>query len=187
MNYIDMIKNYKTETLAEISDKTIILELLDKFDDLLFRENKIAHFTSSAFAVNKEKNKALMIHHNIFDSWSFTGGHTDGDPNVINVALRELEEESGVKHYKLLSSTPISLDIIHVKGHMKNGNYVSPHLHLSFSFLVEVDENDKLTIKEDENSNVAWIPLEKLNEFTYKEPHMQVIFNKIITRISNLK
>lgn len=180
-----MIKNYKAETLSEISDKDIIIELLNKFDNLLYRENRIAHFTSSAFVVNKEKTKTLMIHHNIFDSWSFTGGHTDGDSDVINVALRELEEESGVKNYKLLSSTPISLDIIDVKGHMKNGNYVSPHLHLSFSFLVEVDENDKLFIKNDENSNVAWLPIEKLKDFTYKEPHMQIIFDKIISRIPN--
>ena len=133
MNYIELIKNYKPINLCEEADKEMILEMAEKFDDLLFRENKVAHITSSAFVVNKNRDKTLMIHHNIFDSWSFTGGHADGDYDVINVALKELEEESSAKNYKLLSPEIISLDVLPVIGHMKKGKYVSPHLHISLA------------------------------------------------------
>ena len=187
MNYIELIKNYEPINLCEEADKEMILEMAEKFDDLLFRENKIAHITSSAFVVNKSRDKTLMIHHNIFDSWSFTGGHADGDCDVINVALKELEEESSAKNYKLLSPEIISLDILPVIGHMKKGKYVSPHLHISVTFLVEVSEDDILSIKEDENNGVDWLDISKLNDYTSKEPHMQVVFNKIISKLNNFK
>ena len=75
----------------EETDKRIMLKYLKDFDDVLTRQNEYGHFTSSAFILNKERTKLLMIYHKIYNSWAWTGGHSDGEENLLNVALKEAE------------------------------------------------------------------------------------------------
>lgn len=188
MNYLEQVKNYIPTTKAEVADKNLILEMAHSLPNLLSREkNKIAHITSSAFVVNKERTKTLMIHHNIFDSWSFTGGHADEEEDLIKVALKELKEETGIQNPKLITKELVSLDLLSVIGHMKKEEYVSPHIHISFTYLIECSEDEILHIKEDENKAVAWIDINKIDGYTSKEPHMQVVFHKIISKLDSFK
>ncbi|MCK4261007.1 MAG: NUDIX hydrolase [Halanaerobiales bacterium] len=182
---IDLIKSYKPYDEQEEKDKEMILKCIDTFEDILIRDNEIAHITSSAFVVNKTKDKVLMVHHNIYNTWSWTGGHADGDGNLLAVAIKELKEETGVKNSHPVSLDIFSLDILPVLGHIKRGKYVSAHLHLSVAFLVEADENDLLIVEEDENSGVKWIPINEVNEHT-NEPHMKKVYKKLISKIKDL-
>lgn len=183
MDWIYDIKNFIPTSDQEESDKKTILYYLENFNNLLFRENPIAHVTSSAFVINSSRDKTLMIHHNIYNSWSFTGGHADGNSNLKDVAFKELKEESGIDDARFLSKNIISLDLLPVHGHIKKGKYISPHIHISITYLLEADELLPLSIKEDENSNVAWLNIKNLDKYTSKEPHMQVVFKKILERI----
>jgi len=61
----------------------------------LLRDNEIAHITSSGFILNKSLDKALLIHHNIRNVWAWTGGHADGNSNLLEVAIQEAVEETG--------------------------------------------------------------------------------------------
>lgn len=182
---ISLIKNYKPYNEQEEKDKEMILNCLSTFEDVLTRDNEIVHFTSSAFAINKTKDKVLMVHHNIYNSWSWTGGHADGDDNLFAVAIKELKEETGANNISPISSDIFSLDILPVIGHIKKEKYVSAHLHLCVAFLVEVDENDTLIIKEDENSGVRWVPINEVTEHS-NEPHMKKVYKKLISKIQKL-
>lgn len=185
MNLKDSIKNYKPYNEQENKDKEIILQCIDVFDDVLTRRNEIAHITSSAFVVNKSRDKVLMVHHNIYNSWSWTGGHADGEEDLLAVAIREVKEETGVSEVEPLFSDIFSLEILTVIGHEKAGRYVAPHLHLSIAYLVEADENEKLKIKKDENSAVRWIPIDEVNEYS-NEPHMQKVYSKLIAKVRSV-
>ncbi|KGK87672.1 NUDIX hydrolase [Clostridium sp. HMP27] len=185
MNWIESIKKYVPITAQEEKDKEITIKCIGMFDDILTRHNELVHMTSSAFVVNKNRDKTLMIHHNIFNSWSWTGGHTDGEEDLLLVAIKELKEEAGVKKICPVSGDIVSLDIIHVPGHIKSGKYVSPHLHISIAYLVEADENEPLVIKPDENSGVKWIPIEEIDTYS-NEPHMKKIYYKIISKTQAL-
>lgn len=185
MNFIDSIKRYVPYNEQEKADKAVILQCLETFEDVLSRDNKIVHFTSSAFVVNKTMDKVLVIHHNIYNSWSWTGGHADGEEDLLAVAVKELKEETGVVNIKLVIPGIFSLDILPVLGHVRKGEYVCPHLHLSAAFLIEADENDVLCVKEDENSGVKWIPLKELNIYS-NEPHMHKVYDKFIAKIKEL-
>lgn len=132
--------------------------------------------------MNKDRNKVLMIHHNIYNSWCWTGGHADGDPNLINVAVKEAVEETGVKNFNIVSDNILSLDVLTVNGHIKRGNYVSSHLHLSCAYLLECNENEELITKKDENSGVMWIPIDKIDQYS-REPHMIELYNKFNEKI----
>ncbi|MDV2887536.1 NUDIX domain-containing protein, partial [Alkalihalophilus pseudofirmus] len=73
-----------------------MLRYIDTFPDILTRKNEFAHFSSSAWTVNKDRTKVLMAFHNIYQSWSWLGGHADGDDHLLRVALRETREETGL-------------------------------------------------------------------------------------------
>lgn len=182
MNWIDSIKTYLPYNEQEKKDKDIILYCIDKFDDILTRSNEVAHITSSAFVVNKLRDKVLMVHHNIYNSWSWTGGHADGEKDLLSVAMREVMEETGVKNINPVSSDILSLDILTVIGHVKKGKYVSPHLHLSVAYLLEADEKELLIVKEDENSGVMWVPIDEVNVYS-NEPYMQKVYGKLICKL----
>ncbi len=69
MNEIENLKNniekFKPFNEQEEVDKRIMLKYIYDFDDVLTRQNEYGHFTSSAFVLNKERTKMLMIYHNI--------------------------------------------------------------------------------------------------------------------------
>jgi 8-oxo-dGTP pyrophosphatase MutT (NUDIX family) len=184
MNLIDSIKNYIPFNEQEEKDRETIINCFYNFDDILTRNNEIIHLTSSAFVVNKNRDKVLMIHHNIYNSWCWTGGHADGEEDLLLVALNEAKEETGVNNIFTVNDTIYSLDILPVLGHIKKGKYVSSHLHISVAYLIEADENEKLIVKSDENSDVKWIPLDQIDVYS-NEPHMIIIYDKIVAKIEN--
>lgn len=182
MSFIESIKEYKVYNEQEKKDKEIIIKCLEKLDNILTRDNEIVHITSSGFVVNKNRDKILMVHHNIYNSWSWTGGHADGDEDLLFVAIKEVKEETGVKNISPVSENILSLDILPVVSHMRKGEYVAPHLHISVAYLIEADENEPLVVKPDENSGVKWIPVEEIDAYS-NEPHMKKIYKKIISKI----
>lgn len=186
MSWIDSIKMYIPYNEQEKKDREVILKCIDKFEDILTRDNEVAHITSSGFVVNRARNRVLMVHHNIYKSWAWTGGHADGEEDLLRVAIREVNEETGVNNIHPVSSEIFSLDVLTVLGHIKKGRYVSPHLHLSVAYLLEADDREKLTVKEDENSGVKWIPIDKVNSYS-NEPHMQKVYEKLIFKVKEIE
>jgi len=182
----NQIEVYKPYNEQEEKDKNTMLKYIDDFDDVLTRKNEYGHFTASSWVVNKQRTKVLMIYHNIYQSWAWTGGHADGESDLLNVALREVKEETGIEHVKPIMEDIFSLEIVCVSGHVKRGKYVSSHVHLNATYLLEADETESLRMKEDENSGVKWVDIDKVmevsNEKWVKEEIYQKLNNKIKER-----
>ena len=102
-----------------------------------------------------------MIYHDIYDSWSWTGGHADGEEDMLRTALKEAEEETGLKGIAPLSENIFSIEIVTVDGHYKRGVYVSSHLHLNVTYLLSGDNTAPIKHKEGENSGVKWFSLDE--------------------------
>lgn len=186
MNLKEEIENYKPYNEQEEKDKQMMIQYLNTFDDVLTRKNEFGHFTASAWVVNKEKTKVLMIYHNIYKSWAWTGGHADGESNLLNTAIRELKEETGVENVKILKDGIFSLEIVCVNGHIKNNKYVSSHVHLNLTYLLEVDEKEVVRIKEDENSGVKWIKIEDVAKASNEKWIIENIYKKLNEKLSKL-
>ncbi|MBI4857233.1 MAG: NUDIX hydrolase [Acetobacterium woodii] len=187
MNYLTAISQFKPESNQEQDDQQTILAFIKTYPkNVLLRENKIAHLTSSALILNESMDKLLMIYHNIYQSWSWTGGHADGEMDLLQVAIKEALEETGLGKIKAISDKIVSLDILPVFSHLKNNLPVSAHLHLSVAYLLQASENESITIKPDENSGVKWIPIRELPDYV-SEPHMQVVYDKILNKHSHHK
>lgn len=183
MDYITDIINYQPVNEEEAEDRRVMLSYIRDFPNILTRENKYAHFTASSWIVNQDSTKVLMIYHNIYRSWSWTGGHADGEADLLKTAEREAMEETGIRSVLMLSDSPVSLEIICVDGHRKNNAYVSSHLHLNLTYLFQADDSQPLKIKEDENSGVRWIPIEE-SVALCEEACMKKIYEKLKRRIS---
>ena len=123
----------------EEADRRQMLADMDCFSDLLTRENATAHFTGSCWIVNPDRTKVLMAYHNLYQSWAWLGGHADGEADLLSVALREANEESGVLAAPV-SPDIFSLEILHVAPHVKREKFVCAHLHLNVTYLLEADD-----------------------------------------------
>ena len=143
----------------EERDTAELLRRLESGEDLFHRENTAAHLTASAWVVSPDRTQVLMAYHNLYDSWAWLGGHADGEQDLLAVALREVREESGVSARPVLDRL-FSVEILPVSGHEKRGEYVSSHLHMNVTFLLEADPAAPVRSKPDENSRVAWFALE---------------------------
>lgn len=178
MELKEQIREYIPWNAQEKMDQKILLGALE-WEDVFSRENRMAHMTASAWVVNPARDKRLMVYHNIYHSWSWLGGHADGERDLLAVALREVKEESGIQKVRALSENIFSLEVLTVDGHEKKGSYVSSHLHLNVTYLLEVAEDEMLQVKPDENSGVAWFPAEEAVERSTEPWFQERIYKKL--------
>lgn len=182
---INQIERYQPFNEQEEADKFLILQWIRENDNAFLRENTVAHMTASAWVVNKDRSKVLMVYHNIYDSWSWLGGHADGETDLLAVALREVKEEAGISYVRPVSEEIFSLESLTVDGHEKNGVYVSSHLHLNVTYLMEADPEEKVSIKEDENSGVAWFAPEEALERSTEPWFVDRVYKKLIEKMNH--
>ena len=183
MDILTQIENYQPYNEQEERDRGLILDCLRAFKDVFTRENALAHMTASAWVVNERFDRVLMAYHNIYHSWAWLGGHADGDADLYSVAVREVKEESGIEEVKLLSDQPFSLEILSVDGHVKRGKYVTTHLHLNVTYLMEADPVQEIRCKPDENSAVGWIPVEQIAEKSTEPWFVERVYGKLCEKV----
>lgn len=186
-NMISEIKKYDPYNRQEECDKAEILRRLEAGEELLKRESLEAHFTASAWVVNKDRAKVLMAYHNLYDSWAWLGGHADGENDLLKVAIKEVQEESGLTRVMPVTEDIYSIEILAVTGHYKKGKYVPSHLHLNVTYLLEADDSEPLKIKPDENSKLAWFTPDGAIEASKEEWFKEHIYSKLNDKLSQFK
>ena len=186
MDIKEQILNYIPFNEQEERDKKLLLEWLSE-PDVFERKNERAHFTASAWVVNPERTKVLMISHNIYDSWAWMGGHADGEENLFAVAEREAKEESGITDIKAISEEIASVEILTVSGHEKHGKYVPSHLHLNATYFFEAPEEQELYVKPDENSGVMWLDMDDIKNKSSEKWFVERIYPKLIEKTKKLR
>lgn len=179
---IKEICNYKPKNKDEINDKTYMLELYEIHKEKLYSRFKFFHFTASAVVFNANYDKVLFVYHKIYDSWAWMGGHMDGMQDFLEVAKKEVKEESGLKDIKPVFKHPVSIEVLSVAEHYKNGEVVSPHQHLNVTYAFIGNEEDELRVNYDETKGVKWIKISELENYVDEE-RMLKIYNKIIERV----
>ena len=185
MKLKEEIEKYVPYDEQEERDKEQMLKFINSFDDVLTRNNIFGHFSASAFVVNKEKTKMIVVYHIINDGWIYPGGHADGEEDLLSVAVREVEEETGLK-VKVLDNNIYSIQSAPVKGHVKRGKYVSAHLHLDVLYVMEADDTIPLVYREDESKGVKWIPFEEASDESMCD-FIRPIHKKLIKKLSDKK
>lgn len=153
----------------QMREKTIAF--VRENEDCFQRSLVIGHVTGSAFIVNFERTHILLTHHKKLNRWLQLGGHADGEGDILNVALREAEEESGLKDVK-----PISRDIFDVDVHViparKNE---TEHYHYDIRYLCEADSHIPLTIS-DESHDLVWVPVNSVLNYSEEQSILRMVY-----------
>ena len=178
---IGKIEAFRPGCEQEERDKELMLRFLREHEDAYLRSNTLAHMTASGWIISPDRRHVAMVYHNIYHSWSWTGGHADGEHDLLAVALREAQEETGIRRIHPVTEDIFSLECLAVAGHEKHGAYVASHLHLNVTYLLQSEE-ETLREKPDENSDAGWFtPAEALAAST--EPWMaERVYRKLILR-----
>ena len=179
------VEAYRPVNEQEERDRELLLRWIDSGADILTRENGVAHLTASAWVMSPDRTKVLMAYHNLYDSWAWLGGHADGESDLLAVALREAEEESGVGAVRPVTDEILSIETLCVEGHEKRGRYVPCHLHLNVTYLLEADPARSLRVKPDENSAVAWIEVEDIPNKSTDKCFVELIYQKLCEKAKN--
>lgn len=184
MEFYDALKQYRPKDEQEHTDKTVMLHCLERYADVYERSNLLLHVTASAWITNAARDRVLMIYHNIYDSWAWTGGHADGERDLLKVALKEAREETGLFSVCPASERLLSIETLTVNPHMKRGKFVPAHLHLNGTYLLIADDSEPLRIKADENSAVRWFPNSEAIE-ACSEPWMRPVYQRLNERMTS--
>ncbi|GHN01497.1 NUDIX hydrolase [Cytophagales bacterium WSM2-2] len=156
---ISSFRSYQTEFSEEEKFIPLFLELLQQ-DSCFHRTHLPGHITGSAWVVNHDRTKTVLVHHAKLNKWVQPGGHADGDENILRVAMREAEEETGLKR---LQPTEGIFDVdVHLIPARKD---FPEHFHYDIRFMIEADESEEIVVSE-ESHDVKWILLSELEKFT---------------------
>ncbi len=154
------IQSYAASYPLEQTVADRFLQLLDH-PEAFQRTHLPGHITGSAFIVSIDLKQTLLVHHAKLNRWLQPGGHADGDKDVIQVALREANEETGLQHLVLAMTEIFDLDI-HPIPTRKD---FPSHDHYDIRFLVKASLTDRIIVSE-ESFDVRWVALDKLETYT---------------------
>lgn len=157
MNLSETISAFRPLCEQEETDRRVMLQVLERDPTCFSRENLLYHFTASSWIFDPGSGQVLMLWHNIYHSWSWSGGHADGETDLLRVALREAKEETGLHGVVPASEAICSLETLPVPAHVRRGVFVPAHLHLNVTYMLRADAAEPLRVKPDENSALCWM------------------------------
>jgi 8-oxo-dGTP pyrophosphatase MutT (NUDIX family) len=158
---LNKLHRYRPLDAQERDMYETLLRFVETERDCFERSLRIGHVTGSAWIVNPGGTRALLTHHRKLDRWLQLGGHADGDPDILAVALREAREESGLSGIRPLSESVFDVDV-----HPIPARGTEPrHLHYDVRFLLEADDAAPLVISS-ESKDLAWVDLSNIGRYS---------------------
>ena len=153
------------------------IRFVENHADCLLRSQLSGHVTGSAWIVDASRTRTLLTHHRKLDKWLQLGGHADGDPNILAVALREAREESGLKEIK-----PAHAEIFDVDRHWIPERKAEPaHWHYDLRFMIVADPDEPLVVT-NESKDLAWVAVAGVTKLNPEESMARMVRKTIAGR-----
>ena len=130
----------------------------------------IGHITGSAWVVNATGCEVLLTHHRKLDRWLQLGGHADGESDVLGVAMKEAEEESGLTDFTQVGDGIFDIDI-HLIPERKGE---PAHFHYDVRYVLRANGCLDFTVSE-ESHDLRWVKLEEVKTLTTESSMMRMV------------
>lgn len=134
-----------------------VASFIARHTDAAHRANTRGHLTGSALVVDAAGERTLLMLHRKLGRWFQPGGHADGDTNLPAVALREAQEETGIR------ALTVVVPAIDVDVHEVRPPNEPPHLHLDTRYLVLAPPGAEEHANE-ESLALRWVTAEELDD-----------------------
>ncbi len=167
---LNLLKKYHPTDSNEIQFTRQTTTFVQQNPDCFERSLLIGHVTGSAWILDKSHQFTLLTHHRKLNKWFQTGGHCDGDSDVLNVALKEAQEETGLSDIQIISPEIFDIDIHEIPE--RKG--IPAHLHYDVRFVFEADMNQPFTVSS-ESTDLAWINLLEVSKLNDSESIMRMV------------
>jgi 8-oxo-dGTP pyrophosphatase MutT (NUDIX family) len=152
------------------------IRIVEADADCLLRSQLSGHLTGSAWIVDAARMRTLLTHHRKLDKWLQLGGHADGDPDLLAVAMREAREESG-----LTKLCAVSAEIFDLDRHWIPERKTEPaHWHYDLRFMIEADPTEPLAVS-DESHDLAWVDLARVTSLNPEESMARMVRKTLST------
>ncbi len=146
------------------------IRFVEAHEDCLLRACVPGHLTGSAWVVSPDRTRTLLTHHHKLDKWLQLGGHADGDPDLLAVALREAREESGLTRLRAVAAAPFDVD-----RHLIPARKTEPeHYHYDLRFMIEADPAEPLVIS-NESKDLAWVEVARVPALNSEESMARMV------------
>ena len=149
---MQLLEAYLSVDGEEMRFKDQMLSFIKNNKDCFERSLAIGHVTASSWLVNKDNTKALLLHHAKLGKWFQLGGHSDGNPNTLEVAITEAKEESGLTYIQPIMTSIFDIDIHSIPENSKE----KEHLHYDVRFLLQATQNEEVKMNR-ESKQLLWI------------------------------
>lgn len=146
----DAFADYARRWPREADVVTHFLELLGDPHDPFLRERVTGHFTASCWLVDRAGTRVLLTHHKKLGFWLQLGGHADGERDLRIAALKEAQEESGLRGLRVEDGI-FDLDRHRIPEHKG----VPAHWHYDVRYVVHAGADEAYVVS-DESHDLAW-------------------------------
>ncbi len=165
---LDLLERY----LVRNPDERVSVDHMRQFvranPDCFLRSCVDGHVTASSWIVSHDYSSFLLTHHAKLGRWLQLGGHADGDPDLVGVALREAREESGLREFRIASldgaSLPLDVDVHLIPA---RGDEAA-HLHHDVRYLLVAARDPQLRLSS-ESFELRWFPRTRAEELLEEE------------------
>ncbi len=168
--FLQKLQRYAAVNPAEEETGRRFIQFVEEYPDCFVRELAIAHVTGSAWVVDEHGEMVILTHHKKLNKWIQLGGHCDGNPNVLQVARREAQEESGIRTIEIISVEIFDIDVHLIPQHRG----IAAHYHFDTRFAFRAAAGESLKIS-DESHDLAWVEIGKMAEFNGDESMMRLV------------
>lgn len=189
MSLLEELESYKPYDELEAITIESIKQFLEAFGDFAYSRDCLpGHMSTLVWVVNPQRTKTLLGYHNLYKTFTWFGGHADGEKDLLKNAKKEMEEETGISEFKVLNDgKPVDYVVLKVLSHTKNGKKIPDHLHFAAGYIFEVSEDKIYRIAEGENSAIKWINNENILKTITEKDEIISIYKRIIEKVKNLK
>ncbi len=158
------LKTYKTNYESEQGFIQEMIDFIEKNPNCFERSNLSGHVNGSAWVLSPDEKKVLLTHHKKLNRWLQLGGHSDGEDNTWNVALREATEESGISNIQFVMKEIFDIDIHTIPENPKKNE--PEHKHYDVRFLLKAPTEE--FVMSEESNSLKWVSASELSSMASK-------------------
>ena len=167
---LELLQDYQERYPEESSVAERLQNFVREHPDCFERSLSAGHITGSAWLVNRGGTHTLLTHHKKLNKWLQPGGHVDGNPNILESALREAQEESGIEGILPVFEEIFDIDIHAIPQHGSE----TEHYHYDVRFAVHTTDSEVYQVS-DESHDLAWVEIQDVQQLTREESMLRMV------------